>query len=116
MKLTDLFDLVEADEDLEGVDFGPDGVIIRCLTTKQKTQIGLDAVENSDWGVLRDVLVGKREPQALRHMTRVVGYYSMTDNWSKSKIGELKDRIRGSYSLEGDHESREERLKTAEAM
>jgi len=32
-------------------------------------------------------------------MTRVVGYFSRIDNWNKSKIGELKDRHRGSYTL-----------------
>ena len=32
-------------------------------------------------------------------ITRVVGYYSRIDNWNKSKVGELADRQRGSYSL-----------------
>jgi anaerobic ribonucleoside-triphosphate reductase len=33
-------------------------------------------------------------------MTRVVGYFSRITNWNKSKLGELKDRRRGDYSVE----------------
>ena len=32
-------------------------------------------------------------------ITRVVGYYSRVHNWNKSKIGELKDRRKGTYSV-----------------
>ena len=32
-------------------------------------------------------------------VTRVVGYFSRIGNWNKSKLGELKDRRRGNYSL-----------------
>ncbi|MHC4789697.1 MAG: anaerobic ribonucleoside-triphosphate reductase, partial [Planctomycetota bacterium] len=32
-------------------------------------------------------------------MTRVVGYFSRIPNWNKSKVGELKDRRRGNYSV-----------------
>jgi len=32
-------------------------------------------------------------------MTRVVGYFSRVHNWNKSKIGELKDRQGGNYSV-----------------
>jgi anaerobic ribonucleoside-triphosphate reductase len=35
------------------------------------------------------------------HMTRVVGYYSRTQNWNKSKLGELKDRHQGDYGIRG---------------
>ena len=33
----------------------------------------------------------------VEHMTRVVGYYSRVHNWNPSKLGELKDRQKGSY-------------------
>lgn len=33
------------------------------------------------------------------HMTRIVGYYSRVSNWNKSKLGELKDRHKGSYGV-----------------
>jgi len=32
-------------------------------------------------------------------ITRIVGYFSRVNNWNKSKIGELKDRHRGNYSV-----------------
>ena len=32
-------------------------------------------------------------------ITRIVGYYSRIKNWNKSKIGELKDRHAGNYSI-----------------
>mgnify|MGYP005647879417 CR=1 FL=1 len=32
-------------------------------------------------------------------ITRVVGYFSRIPNWNKSKIGELKDRQKGNYSV-----------------
>lgn len=32
-------------------------------------------------------------------ITRIVGYFSRVSNWNKSKIGELKDRHKGDYSL-----------------
>jgi len=34
-------------------------------------------------------------------ITRIVGYYSRIANWNKSKLGELRDRQRGNYSLAG---------------
>ncbi|MGB3088195.1 MAG: anaerobic ribonucleoside-triphosphate reductase [Phycisphaerae bacterium] len=34
-------------------------------------------------------------------VTRIVGYFSRISNWNKSKLGELKDRRRGNYSVAG---------------
>lgn len=34
-------------------------------------------------------------------VTRIVGYYSRVSNWNKSKLGELKDRHHGNYSVTG---------------
>jgi len=31
--------------------------------------------------------------------SRVVGYFSMIDNWNKSKLAEFKDRQKGNYSI-----------------
>jgi len=33
-------------------------------------------------------------------LTRIVGYFSRVNNWNKSKLGELRDRQRGTYSVE----------------
>jgi len=35
-------------------------------------------------------------------ISRVVGYYSVIDNWNKGKIGELKDRQKGKYDVPSD--------------
>ena len=32
-------------------------------------------------------------------ITRIVGYFSRTNNWNRSKIGELKDRHKGDYAI-----------------
>ena len=34
-------------------------------------------------------------------MARIVGYFSRIANWNKSKLGELKDRQQGNYSVTG---------------
>ena len=34
-------------------------------------------------------------------ITRIVGYFSRVSNWNKSKLGELKDRHKGNYSVTG---------------
>jgi len=35
-------------------------------------------------------------------ISRVVGYYSVIENWNKGKIGELKDRQKGKYDVPSD--------------
>ncbi len=69
---------------------GPDGEDVRHVTAK--------ALPDLEWpAILQAVIDG----QDVTHVTRIVGYYSATKNWNKSKIGELKDRRRGNYSLAG---------------
>jgi hypothetical protein len=63
------------------------------------TQLPAGAVEKVGWDELYPIFTGERDPQVLKHMTRVVGYYSRTENWNKSKIGELKDRHKGNYAI-----------------
>jgi len=57
------------------------------------------ALRDVDAGELHDVLTGKREPEVLIGITRIVGYYSQTRNWNASKLGELKARRRGRYEV-----------------
>ncbi len=38
-------------------------------------------------------------------VTRIVGYFSRVSNWNKSKIGELKDRKKGKYTISKTTES-----------
>lgn len=107
MEMLQFFDMVEQHPELEGVgvdaeckDRNP-GIIIRHAKSGLITRIPAAAVEAADWGILEEVLTGQREPQVLQHMTRVVGYFSRVENWNKSKVGELKDRQKGDYSIAG---------------
>ena len=107
MELTQFFDQVESHPELEGLgidsackDRQP-GVIIKYAKNGLMTRIPTAAIEAADWGILEEVLTGQREPQVLQHMTRVVGYFSRVENWNKSKVGELKDRQKGDYSIAG---------------
>jgi hypothetical protein len=104
MKLADFFGRVEAHAELEGVGVdAPEaeepGAVVQHTPSGLTTRLPLAAVEQTPWEVLEEVLVGRREPEVLRHMTRVVGYYSRIQNWNKSKIGELKGRHQGRYEL-----------------
>lgn len=106
MELTQFYDRIEEHAELEGVGIdscqnGRPGVVVKHRKSGLLTRIPTSAVENAEWNTLEEVLIGKREPQVLQHMTRVVGYFSRIENWNKSKIGELKDRHRGDYSIAG---------------
>jgi len=119
MTLMELYELVEADEELEGVGVDNTTVVIRCPGNGLKTKVAISSLEDMGWDTLRDILVGNREPQILRHMTRVVGYYANVSNFNPSKIGELKDRVMGDYAVDGSLSSpgsREARLKAVEAL
>lgn len=58
-----------------------------------------DALEGASWQQLRGVLVGEREAKIMRHVTRVVGYWSNIRNWNRSKRRELRDRHKGDYAV-----------------
>lgn len=47
------------------------------------------------------VIQNDRKSIVLNGITRIVGYYSRVNNWNKSKVGELRDRAKGSYGLTG---------------
>ena len=67
--------------------------------------IGKDAEMQPDWHIpywgiekapdYKSIMQGRD----VTHMTRVVGYFSLTRNWNKSKLGELADRRKGDYSI-----------------
>ena len=78
---------------------GDDGVTVTYGPHNVHYKVGIQAILENDWPTLESVLTGKREPLALRHMTRVVGYFSQVENWNKSKVGELKDRHKGNYGI-----------------
>ncbi len=46
----------------------------------------------------------ERKPIMCHGITRIVGYYSRTNNWNKSKLGELRDRDQANYTV-GSHKA-----------
>lgn len=100
MKLKEFFENVNADSDMEGLAIEDGVFFVGAAEYKLKTSIPIDAVLSCDWKTLRDIIQGRRSAMPLHHMSRVVGYYSRVENWNQSKIGELKDRLKGNYTIE----------------
>ena len=61
--------------------------IVRKVTDCDKAQEFVNIIQND------------RASIVLNGITRIVGYYSRVNNWNKSKVGELRDRAKGSYGL-----------------
>lgn len=59
----------------------------------------LDSIREHSWSDLESVLTLKRPAKVMRHVTRIVGYYSELQNWNPSKIAELNDRRNGNYGV-----------------
>ncbi len=62
-------------------------------------EVEIAEVIEKDLGQLMRVLKLDRKPITCEGVTRIVGYYSRTHNWNKSKIGELRDRAQRNYGL-----------------
>lgn len=73
-----------------------DYLVVLNTKASQKYKISVDSILNYDWPNLKRVLDGG-ESRIIDHITRIVGYYSKTSNWNKSKLGELDDRRKGDY-------------------
>ena len=103
MDIQDFFNHIEEHESLEGVSItgeGPEAkLVVRYKPTGLKTELALPPIKENTWDDLCAVLEGRREPDVLYHITRVIGYYSRTENWNRSKLGELKARHAGDYAI-----------------
>lgn len=104
MDLTEFYDKVEAHASLKGVGVDSPEAEKPCVFVEHTescmiTRLPVAAIREATWDLVEEILIGKREPVVLQHMTRVVGYYSRIENWNKSKVGELKDRHKGQYAL-----------------
>jgi|TARA_R100001530_G_scaffold13692_1_gene12540 hypothetical protein len=77
-----------------------DTVLVLQDTTIEKGELGhrldidIEEIENSLDDMLSVLLDGRKEI-VLNGVSRIVGYYSRVNNWNKSKVGELRDRITG---------------------
>ena len=104
MKEDEFLKMVDEHEDMRGIaiERGNDGVdifVVEHMPSRLVTVVPSCDVIAFEWGLLESVMGGEREPNVLDHMTRVVGYYSKKSNWNPSKLGELKDRQNGNYTL-----------------
>lgn len=67
-----------------------DEIIEKCISEKRAEQI-CDNIKG----------YGDEGRQVLRGYTRIVGYYTNIHNWNKSKLGEIVDRHKGNYRVDG---------------
>jgi len=119
MEAMELYDLVESDDRFEGVSISPNAVVVRHCPTGIKTSVPIDTLGPMDRDVVISILAAEREPEGLYHMTRVIGYFSRTQNFNSGKIGELRDRVQGNYGFDGKGSSKEcldERLSVVESL
>ena len=93
---TEFYDAVEGPPDLSlGTKDGR--LCVRHAPTRALYEIDPAKLADADWPTVEAVLTGKRDAKVLRHMTRIVGYYSVIENWNRSKLGEFADRQKGNY-------------------
>jgi hypothetical protein len=77
-----------------------DYVKIGCTKNNSVFALSPEAIRTADQETLEAVLLGERPPQIMKHVTRIVGYYSMLNNWNGSKLAELNDRHKGDYAVQ----------------
>ncbi|MBD3349447.1 MAG: hypothetical protein GF400_09675 [Candidatus Eisenbacteria bacterium] len=101
MRVQEFWDKVHGDDVLEwvGCDRNANEVLVRDRVRHQVMAMAPSAILDNDWEFLRSVLVGDRNPQVIKHLSRIVGYFSWTRNWNRSKLAELADRRRGDYRV-----------------
>lgn len=80
-------------------DLDAEHIIVHDTDSNLTTRLPIARAVSMPWEVLQDIVTGRRDPHALRHMSRVCGYYSRIENWNAGKVGELKDRHGGTYCL-----------------
>jgi hypothetical protein len=99
----------EADPRLENSVSLPDRIAVR--SNGVIFEIAIRSLLEQPWEELESMLTFKRDARLLIHETRIVGYYSQTRNWNRSKLAELADRRRAVkyYAVTGD-EIRDTRL------
>ncbi len=75
-----------------------DAVLVQHDNKKTVYGIFLDTLGKLSPALAQHVCGGGR---LLKHITRIVGYFSVTQNWNASKITELADRQKGNYKFNG---------------
>ena len=123
-KIGDFVEKVEDSERFEVVGTDKDdSVLVLSDTTKKDgiygkyIEVGVEEILTAPLKDIWDVIANNRKALVCHGVTRIVGYYSRTHNWNKSKVGELRDRIvsreHGGYGFNGlqtDTKAREDAL------
>ena len=123
-KIGEFVEKVEGSERFEVVGTDKDdSVLVLSDTTKKDgiygryIEVGVEEILTAPLKDIWDVIANNRKKIVLHGVTRIVGYYSRTHNWNKSKVGELRDRIvsreHGGYGFNGlqtDTKAREDAL------
>ena len=99
MTAVEFIDHVEATPGLEVIDTAPGKALVRHAESKACYSVEYADALVHTWDEIVAVLTAKRGAKIISHMTRIVGYYSMIDNWNKSKLGELAARRKGNYGI-----------------
>ena len=91
-------DYLEIDGDIEGDSLSTHQIKVLNHEKKAAYGVSLEAIMEQE---LKEVVVALETGirNKLYGITRIVGYYSRISNWNKSKLGELKDRHNGNYSV-----------------
>jgi hypothetical protein len=101
------YDHVHAHPELEwlGVFEGSVAIESEAVVWSNRTgyryAITIRSIVAQPWAELEAMLLGdpRRPPEIMRHMTRIVGYYSSLWNWNPSALARLRDRHRGNYTV-----------------
>lgn len=102
------FSLIARHSDIEwlgseqGATPADDAVIVRN-SLGHRFAVSISAILNHTWEELEAVMLSRRSPHVMTHVTRIVGYYSQLQNWNASKLAELRDRHKGQYSVPEDN-------------
>jgi hypothetical protein len=100
MTLNNFKNNIELDDNLKLIAEKKQYFIIFNSILDKKFKVPFTTIENSDFENILAVLNG-RDPFVIDGITRICGYMSKISNWNKSKLGELKARRKGNYSLRG---------------
>ena len=87
------------DKGIKPVPAKPDCAYVLDTEAGVKWEFAVASIVAQPWCELEGVMTGRRPPNIITGVSRVVGYYSFLRNWNGSKIEELKDRHKGQYSV-----------------
>jgi len=111
MKLLELVENIKGDDRFKvfGAKLGQDPVddemVVLSHVTKAAFAIKTHNMTEATWEDYIDMFLGRRYPDVMTWVTRIIGYYSFVKSgaqgisWNLSKISELADRQKGNYDI-----------------